>query len=145
MEAARSWFLDGVSRFLGLTYDRPGVARLEVTPDLLNAAGLLSGPVPYALVDYAMGSAVWEQLTEDEGCATLTLAITYLGTARSGEIVCTAAVDRRNRTGAALRAEVRTVEDDKLLATATGSFSIFPRSRYGEGGPPPGVTPVDFR
>lgn len=82
-----------------------------------------------------MGSAVWPHLRDDEGCATLTIAITYLGTARAGEIECRATMDRRNRSAAALRAEVRTVEDDRLIVTATGSFSIFPRERYAAGAP----------
>ena len=33
--------------------------RLTVRPELINPAGLLSGPVAYAMVDYSMGSALW--------------------------------------------------------------------------------------
>jgi acyl-coenzyme A thioesterase PaaI-like protein len=37
-------------------------------------------------------------------------------------------VDRRNRTNAVLRSEVRD-SDGELLATAVGSYAIFPRRR----------------
>jgi acyl-CoA thioesterase len=128
-ERAAGAALDGVSRFLGFRYAEPGVVRLDVREDLLNPGGLLSGAVTYALVDYAMGSAVWATLAEQEGIATLSIAINYLRTAREGEITGRAQVDRRNRTAATLRATVED-GDGRLLATAIGSYSIFPRSRY---------------
>lgn len=116
--------IDGVSRFLGFRYDAPGAVRLEIRDELINPAGLLSGAVTYAMVDYAMGSALWAQRGEGEGIATLSIAINYLQTAREGEVACRAQVDRRNRTAATLRATVET-DDGLLLATAIGSYSIF--------------------
>lgn len=120
--------IDGVSRFLGFRYDAPGTVRLAIRDELLNPGGLLSGAVSYALVDYAMASALWAQRAEGEAIATLSISINYLQTARAGEIVCRAQLDRRNRTAATLRATVET-EDGLLLATAIGSFSIFQARR----------------
>lgn len=135
----RPWFLDGVSDFLGFRYERPGRVALTVRPDLLNPAGLLSGPVPFALIDYAMGSALWEHVTDEEGIATINVAINYAATARDGDIVCDATVDRRTRTNAVLRAEVSTAgAAPRLLATAIGSYAIFARRTPFE--PPPGAT-----
>jgi uncharacterized protein (TIGR00369 family) len=127
-EQAPGAALDGVSRFLGFRYDEPGVVRLTVRDDLLNPGDLLSGAVTYAMVDYAMGSALWNERGPGEAIATLSISINYLRTAREGELTCRAQVDRRNRTAATLRA---TVEDDggRLLATAIGSYSIFPIRR----------------
>lgn len=116
--------IDGVSRWLGFRYDAPGVVRLPIRDELINPAGLLSGAVTYAMVDYAMGSALWAQRDEGEGIATLSISINYLQTAREGEVVCRAQVDRRNRTAATLRATVE-AGDGTLLATAIGSYSIF--------------------
>jgi uncharacterized protein (TIGR00369 family) len=118
--------IDGVSGFMGLHWDDPQTARMEIRPELINAGGLLSGVATYAMVDYSMGSALWVQTTEDEGIATLNIAINYVQTATEGELVCTTQVDRRNRTSAVLRSEVRHT-DGRLIATAVGSYVIFPR------------------
>ena len=99
---------------------------MEVRQELINAGGLLSGVATYALVDYTMGSALWKQTTDEEAIATVNIAINYVQTATEGEVLCTTAVDRRNRTSAVLRSEVRH-EDGRLLATAIGSYAIFPR------------------
>lgn len=87
----------------------------------------------YALVDYSMGSALWVQTSDDESIATINISINYLQTALEGEIVCRSTVDRRNRTGAVLRSEVHHA-DGRLLATAIGSYTIYPR-RKKHGGP----------
>ena len=118
--------LDGVTNFLGLRWEEPGTVRLTVRPDLINAGGLLSGVVAYALVDYSMGSALWVHTSDDESIATLSISITYLRTATEGDIVCRTELDRRTRTNAALRSEVAD-EGGRLLATAIGTYAIFPR------------------
>jgi acyl-coenzyme A thioesterase PaaI-like protein len=87
---------------------------------------MLSGVVAYALVDYGMGAALWPELSEDETIATIGITVTYVQTATAGDVACTTRLDRRNRTTAALRSEVRH-EDGRLLATAVGSYAIFPR------------------
>jgi uncharacterized protein (TIGR00369 family) len=127
--------IDGVSRFVGIRWEDARTTRIEIRPDLLNGGGMLSGVATYAMVDYTMGSALWRETTEEEGIATLNIAINYVQTALEGEIVCTAQVDRRNRTTGMLRAEVRH-DDGRLLATAVGSYAIFPRrDRPRPGGP----------
>jgi uncharacterized protein (TIGR00369 family) len=118
--------LDGITTFLGVRWDDPETVRVTIRPDLINAGGLLSGVVAYALADYSMGSALWVQTTEEEGIATINIAINYVQTATEGDVVCHSTVDRRNRRIAVLRSEVRH-EDGRLLATAIGSYSIFPR------------------
>jgi uncharacterized protein (TIGR00369 family) len=120
--------IDGVSGFMGMRWDSADIVRLNIRPELINAAGLLSGVVTYALVDYCMGSTLWPHTTEDEHIATLNISINYIQTATKGEIVCTAELDRRNRTNAVLRSEVRH-EDGRLLVTAIGSYAIFAARR----------------
>jgi uncharacterized protein (TIGR00369 family) len=117
--------IDGVSGFMGMRWDSPDTVRLTIRPELINAGGLLSGVVTYALVDYGMGSTLWPHTDEDERIATLNISINYIQTAVEGEIVCTTQLDRRNRTNAVLRSEVRH-EDGRLLVTAVGSYAIFP-------------------
>jgi uncharacterized protein (TIGR00369 family) len=120
--------IDGVSGFMGMRWDSADTVRLDIRPELINAGGLLSGVVTYALVDYCMGSTLWPQTTEEEHIATLNISINYIQTATEGEIVCTTELDRRNRTNAVMRSEVRH-EDGRLLVTAIGSYAIFPARR----------------
>jgi uncharacterized protein (TIGR00369 family) len=122
---ARQGF-DGVSRWIGMRWESADTVRVELRPELINAAGLLSGAVTYALVDYCMGSTLWKETTDDEAIATVSIAINYVATATEGEIVCHTTLDRRNRRLATLRSEVRS-DDGRLLCTAIGSFTIFPR------------------
>jgi acyl-CoA thioesterase len=116
--------LDGISSFMGWRWEDPRTIRLEIRPELINAGGLLSGVVTYALVDYCMGSTLWAQTTRQERIATINISINYIQTATEGEIVCRTTLDRRNRTNAVLRSEVRHT-DDRLLVTAIGSYAIF--------------------
>jgi uncharacterized protein (TIGR00369 family) len=120
--------IDDVSRFFGIRWDRADLARFAIRPELINAGGLLSGVATYALVDYTMGSALWKETAEAEAIATINISINYVRTATEGEVVCETRVDRRNRTSAVLRSEVRR-DDGELLATAIGTYSIFPPRR----------------
>jgi uncharacterized protein (TIGR00369 family) len=118
--------LDGVSGFMGMRWKDPETVSLQIRPELINAGGLLSGVVTYALVDYCMGSTLWAHTTEGERIATINISINYVQTAVEGEIVCRTTLDRRNRRAAVMRSEVRH-EDGRLLVTAIGSYTIFPR------------------
>jgi uncharacterized protein (TIGR00369 family) len=118
--------IDGVSGFMGIRWDDANTGRLSIRPELMNAGGILSGVVTYALVDYVMGSTLWAETSDDESIATINIAINYVQTATEGEIVCKTMLDRRNRTNAVMRSEVHH-EDGRLMATAVGSYAIFPR------------------
>ena len=122
--------IDGLTRWLGLRWESPNRVRLTVRDELINPAGLLSGPIAYAMIDYSMGSALWVERQSGERIATINISINYLRTARAGEVFCESVLARRNDRVAVLRSEV-TDEDGRLLATAIGSFSIFPAERLG--------------
>ena len=122
--------IDPLTRWMGLRYESHDRVRLTIRPELLNPAGLLSGPVAYTMVDYSMGSTLWRERSSDEAIATIGISINYIQTAREGEIICETKLDRRNDRVAVLQSEVRH-EDGRLLATAIGSFAIFPRERLG--------------
>jgi len=113
---------------MGLRWEDPQTVRLTIRPELFNGGGLLSGVVTYAMVDYCMGSTLWVQTSKDERIATISISINYVQTATEGEIVCRTTLDRRNRTNAVMRSEVRH-EDGRLLVTAIGSYTIFPRRK----------------
>jgi uncharacterized protein (TIGR00369 family) len=122
--------IDDLTNWLGLRWETAQRVRLTVRPELINPAGLLAGPVAYAMVDYSMGSTLWQDLTEGERIATIGISINYVQTAREGEVICETRLDRRNDRVAIMQSEVRH-EDGRLLATAIGSFAIFPRERLG--------------
>jgi len=118
--------IDGVSRWIGMRWESADTVRLEIRPELINAGGLLSGVATYALIDYCMGSTLWKETAADEAIATVSISINYVATATEGEIVCRTTLDRRNRRLATMRSEV-TTDDGRLLCTAIGSYTIFPR------------------
>lgn len=118
--------VDDLTRWMGIRFPRYGVTELDVVEKLFNPAGLVSGPVTMALVDYAMATALWEHVTDAEDIATTNISLNYIRSARDGVIRATATLDRRNARAASLRAEV-VHEDGTLMATAVGSFAIFPR------------------
>lgn len=120
--------IDGISGFLGFRWEAPNRLRMTVEERHINSAGLLSGVATFAMIDYCMGSTLWRQTTDEEHIATLSISINYIQTATSGDVVCETTLDRRNDRIAVLRSEVR-AQDGRLLATAIGSYSIFPAHR----------------
>jgi uncharacterized protein (TIGR00369 family) len=122
--------VDGLTRWLGLRWEAYDRVRLTIRPDLINPAGLLAGPVAYAMVDYCMGSTLWKAREPGERIATIGISVNYVRTAREGDVVCESTLDRRNDRIAVLSSRVSDGEG-RLLATAIGSFSIFPRERLG--------------
>lgn len=123
--------IDGLTRWLGLRWESHDRVRLTVRPELINPAGLLAGPVTYALIDYCMGSTLWTERASGERIATISIAVNYVRTAREGDVVCSSTLDRRNDRVAVLSSRVED-EGGRLLATAVGSFSIFPSERLRE-------------
>jgi uncharacterized protein (TIGR00369 family) len=122
--------IDDLTNWLGLRWESEDRVRLTIRPEHINPAGLLAGPVTYAMVDYCMGSTLWTQRNRGERIATISISINYVQTAREGDVICTTTLDRRNDRVAVLRSEV-THEGGRLLASALGSFSIFPAERLG--------------
>jgi uncharacterized protein (TIGR00369 family) len=112
---------------LGLRWTGAGAVSLTIRPEHINTVGLLLGPVVFALADYGMSAAVMEQLAEDEMCATTNIAINFIDSAASGDVDCTARVERRTRRTASTACEIR--HEGRLLATAIGSFVIRPARR----------------
>jgi uncharacterized protein (TIGR00369 family) len=120
--------IDGVQEFFGFEWESPHRLRMTIQPRHINRAGLLSGVATYSLVDYCMGSALWVERSGDERIATISISINYIRTATEGDVICTTELDRRNDRVAVLRSEV-CHEDGRLIATAIGSYSIFPKDR----------------
>ena len=119
----------GFSDLIGLTFTDVEAeysrATLSVTDELKNPHGVLHGAAAYAMADTGMGAALYPTLDDGQQCATIEIKISYLKPVSSGTLVCETDVVRRGRTVAFLESEVRT--DDRTVAKATGSYSIFER------------------
>ena len=98
---------------------------LEVGPKLLNEVGLVHGGVASLLLDGAMGRAMVRTLAQGEQCATVHLSVQFLAAAPKATIRAEGRIVKRGRRVAFLEGEV--VDDDgKLIARATGTWSIAP-------------------
>jgi acyl-CoA thioesterase len=115
-------FKDSYAKALGLQFGDDAV-RLTIRPDLINDVGMLLGPVVFSLVDYAMTAELLKVRAAEERIATTHIALNFLASAREGEVVATASLDRKGRSVAFLSARVEH-EDGRLLATAIGTFAI---------------------
>ena len=96
---------------------------LEVNEKLFNPHNVLHGGAIYAMADTGMGGAVYSCLNPDEMCATVEIKIVYMAPVTSGRVTCDTRLVHRGKTIALLESEVR--NDERLVAKATGTYSIF--------------------
>ena len=101
--------------------------RLDVTPAMLNPHGVLHGGAVYVMVDYSMGGATMSVLPPDQICATIEIKISYLASVRSGTLTADTSIIKQGRRVVFLESKV-TNEAGQIVAAATGSFAVFPRS-----------------
>lgn len=123
------------SELIGLEFTDVGEgwARGELTvgDELTNPYGTLHGGVPYAMADTTMGAALQSELEPGAQCATIEIKMSYLEPVAEGTIACETSLVRRGRSIAFLESEITTDdgatddESSKVVARATGSFTIF--------------------
>jgi len=118
----------GFSRHLGIRYVEVGegraVTEVDMAASLENVVGGFHGGAAFALIDCAMGAAVFSLLGDDELTATLEAKTNYIRPVRSGLVRCEARVIHKGRRTAVLEAEV--TSGGKLVAKASGTFAIWP-------------------
>ncbi len=98
---------------------------VEIGKEHMNPDGVVHGGVLFALVDSAMGAALWSRLDLERGerCATLEIKINYLAVVTEGSVRADATLLHRTGRTAVLEARVHDGAD-RLVAVATGSFFI---------------------
>ena len=96
---------------------------LDVLPHLLNPHGVLHGAVLYALADTGMGGALMPNLDKGQICATLEIKFNYYQAVRAGTLRCHTTILNRGKTVANM--ESRLYVEDKLVASANGTYAIF--------------------
>jgi acyl-CoA thioesterase len=96
---------------------------LEVEQRLLNPHGAVHGGVLYSMADTGMGGAMYTVMEKNELCATIEIKITYFKAVRSGSLVCDTRIVGRGGRVAALESDI--TNDGRLVAKASGTFSVF--------------------
>ena len=103
--------------------DDTSFCSVDITDQLFNPQNVVHGAVMYALADSGMGAAIYPSLGEDEFCATVEIKICYFSAVRSGTVDCKTKLKHRAKTWAYLESEI--TNDGRLIAKATGTYSIF--------------------
>lgn len=110
------------------------VVELTVGQKHLNMGGMAHGGVHATMLDTAMGGTLVSLISKEEWCATAQLDISYLNAVDQGDhLVATAEVVRRGRNLAHIEGRLVTGEE-KLVATAKGTWAIWEKRPKGRGG-----------
>ncbi len=105
--------------------DGGAVASVDLGANHMNPNGVAHGAVAFALMDTAMGAAVVSILDESQLCATVEIHTRYHRPASQGRLRAEAMVLTSGRR--LIQLEAKTFDaDDRLVASATGSFAVFP-------------------
>ena len=113
------------AELIGLTFTNHSQCTLNAEKRLMNPHGVLHGGVMYSMADTGMGAALYSLLEENESCATIEVKINYFKPVKEGVLICNTKVIHKGRSISALESEI--MNNKKLVAKATGTFSIFPK------------------
>lgn len=99
---------------------------LQVRPDMHNGVGWLQGGMLVALADEAMALAVYTQLADGEGIATISESTSFIRGAREGSITAEGRVIRKGRRVAFCEAEVWAEQggEKALLSRTSAAFTV---------------------
>jgi uncharacterized protein (TIGR00369 family) len=101
------------------------ILKMPVRPNMHNGVGWLQGGILVALADEAMALAVYSQLAEGEGIATISESTSFIKGARDGVVYAEARVIRKGRRVAFCEGEVRAEDDNKaLLSRTSAAFAV---------------------
>ena len=112
---------------IGLTFTKleQGYSQctLHIEDKLMNPHGFLHGGVMYSMADTGMGAALYSSLEENQSCATIEVKISYFKPVNNGDLICNTKVIHKGRNIGVLESEI--IHNEKLVAKASGTFSIF--------------------
>ncbi|HWG90568.1 MAG TPA: PaaI family thioesterase [Candidatus Thermoplasmatota archaeon] len=98
----------------------------DVRPEHLQEFGVLHGGAVMTLLDMAMGASVMRTLAPEELTATESMVTDFMKGIRGGRVTARAWIERRGRTTAFPRGELRN-EKGELVGRATGVWAIRPK------------------
>ena len=101
------------------------VLKMQVRPDMYNGVGWLQGGMLVALADEAMALAVYSQLSDDEGIATISESTSFIKGVQDGFVYAEGRVIRKGRRVAFCEGEVWTQNGQKaLLSRTSAAFAV---------------------
>lgn len=102
------------------------VLSMQVRPDMHNGVGWLQGGMLVALADEAMALAVYTQLADGEGIATISESTSFIRGVREGTISAEGRVIRKGRRVAFCEAEVWADNggERSLLSRTSAAFTV---------------------
>jgi uncharacterized protein (TIGR00369 family) len=105
----------------------PGRVRVRYTakPEFANPQGAIQGGFLAAMLDDAMGPALFTLLAAEDFAPTIEMKVNFVRPARTGPIVAEGSVVHKTRSIAFLEGKLETDEGD-LVATATATARIIP-------------------
>jgi len=103
----------------------PGHVRVRYTakPEFGNPRGAIQGGFLAAMLDDAMGPALFTTLAADQFAPTIEMKVNFLRPARPGPLIAEGRVVHRTRSLAFLEGTLAT-EEGELIATATATARI---------------------
>jgi acyl-CoA thioesterase len=106
-----------------------GILKMPVRPDMHNGVGWLQGGLLVALADEAMALAVYSQLADGEGIATISESTSFIKGIRNGIIYAEGRVIRKGRRVAFCESEVWTGTGERILLSRTSAaFAVITKS-----------------
>ena len=108
----------------------PGHVRIRYTarPEFTNPTGAIQGGFLAAMLDDAMGPALFTTLHAEQFAPTVELKVNFMRPARPGTIIAEGRIVHRTRTLAFLEGTL-TTEDGDLIATGTATARIVATTR----------------
>ena len=105
---------------------QPGRARVQYTarPDFCNPHGAIQGGFLAAMLDDAMGPALFTTLPADQFAPTIEMKVNFVRPARPGPIIAEGTLVHKTSSIAFLEGMLTTV-DGELIATATATARMF--------------------
>ena len=101
------------------------VLKMRVRPDMLNGVGWLQGGMLVAIADEAMALAIYPQLGENEGIATVSESTSFIKGVRDGVIFAEARVIKKGRRVAFTESEVFTGTNERtILSRTSAAFAV---------------------
>lgn len=109
----------------------PGCVRVRYTarPEFANPQGAVQGGFLAAMLDDAMGPALFTLLAAEDFAPTIEMKISFLRPARAGTLIAEGRVLHQTRSLAFLEGTLAT-EDGDLVATATATARIIPSAGH---------------
>jgi acyl-CoA thioesterase len=99
--------------------------KMQVRPDMCNGVGWLQGGMLVALADEAMALAVYSQLSDGEGIATISESTSFIKGVREGFVCAEGRVIRKGRRVAFCEGDVWTQNGQKaLLSRTSAAFAV---------------------